>query len=251
MKAFSSDLIRSLRRIGLTEYEAEVYLALLSLGSATASDISKKCRVPISKIYEVIRSLIKRELIEVQPTRPKKFRPLDPDKTITPQIKLIKNELDSLTKEIRTYYQNPLKANAPDVFWLFNGKKELKHKTEELIRKAREELLIIAQEIHYINLDLIKLLPRNINLRIAANVDPNSKIHKSIVSYLREFGAHLKIYTKKDLWVIGVDSDEILIATPSSASDMTGIYISKNVFSKIFRKIFNKFWDSLEVLNTF
>lgn len=244
MANYDPQLIRSLRRIGLTEYEAEVYLTLLNLGSASASDISKKCKVPVSKIYEVIRLLSNRGLVEIQPSRPKKFHPLDPAKTIKPHIKRIKSELDSLAKLVVSYYKNPHQTAGKDIFWLFNGKKELKIKTEELINNAQKELLIIAQELHYIDLDLIKKLPSKIDLKIASNINFNSPLHRSIAKYLKDFGAELKLYSDKDLWVICTEN-AVLIATPYE-STMKGIYVSENGFFNILRKIFKVFWKNLK-----
>ena len=52
----------ALRKIGLTEGEIKVYLALLELGSATSGRITKKCGISGSKVYEVLDRLAKKGL---------------------------------------------------------------------------------------------------------------------------------------------------------------------------------------------
>lgn len=52
-----------LKRLGLSDKESKVYLALLSAGSCNISDISKHSGVPRPAIYRVIPFLQKRELI--------------------------------------------------------------------------------------------------------------------------------------------------------------------------------------------
>jgi len=51
-----------LQKIGLTNGEIKVYLALLELGSTTTWQITKKSRVSGSKVYEVLDRLIKKGL---------------------------------------------------------------------------------------------------------------------------------------------------------------------------------------------
>jgi sugar-specific transcriptional regulator TrmB len=52
-----------LTKLGLTEGEAKVYLALLKLGSSTVGPIVKKSKVAYSNIYEVLERLISKGLV--------------------------------------------------------------------------------------------------------------------------------------------------------------------------------------------
>ncbi len=51
-------MIDALSKIGLTEGETTVYLALLELGSSTTWNITKKSGISGSKVYEVLDRLI-------------------------------------------------------------------------------------------------------------------------------------------------------------------------------------------------
>ena len=46
-----------LRKIGLTEYETKVYIALLDLGKATSGEILQKSNLNTGKIYDILGSL--------------------------------------------------------------------------------------------------------------------------------------------------------------------------------------------------
>ena len=50
-------IVEQLRRIGLTEYEAKAYVALLTVHLSTALTVSKKAGVPRTRIYAVLESL--------------------------------------------------------------------------------------------------------------------------------------------------------------------------------------------------
>lgn len=52
-----------LRKVGLTEGEIKVYLALIELGSVTVGPVIKKARVSNSKVYEILDKLIHKGLV--------------------------------------------------------------------------------------------------------------------------------------------------------------------------------------------
>lgn len=62
-----------LRDLGLTEYGARTYLALLRLGRAEARAVSDVARVPQSKIYAVLDDLADVGLVHMHPEHPKKY----------------------------------------------------------------------------------------------------------------------------------------------------------------------------------
>src|SRR3990172_5267462 len=68
--------IRKLRDFGLTEYQARVYLALLDLGNATASQIPAISRVPRTRIYATMQQLHEKGLVEIIPETPLKYTPV-------------------------------------------------------------------------------------------------------------------------------------------------------------------------------
>ncbi|MUV88736.1 hypothetical protein GJ629_01590 [Halapricum sp. CBA1109] len=73
------DAIEGLTRLGLTTYEARVFLALQKLDTGTASEVAEVSEVPRSQVYGTADDLEQRGLIEIQETRPAVYRPVDPD----------------------------------------------------------------------------------------------------------------------------------------------------------------------------
>ena len=80
------DLLTDLMRLGFTEYEAKVYLALLRENPATGYQVSKQSGVPRSMVYDALSRLHTRgavqESIEDRATR---YRPIAPDLLIERQ----------------------------------------------------------------------------------------------------------------------------------------------------------------------
>jgi Sugar-specific transcriptional regulator TrmB len=50
-------IVVGLKKLGLTEYEARAYAALVGLGEATAREIHEASRVPRTRIYDILRDL--------------------------------------------------------------------------------------------------------------------------------------------------------------------------------------------------
>lgn len=74
----SPKLLSSLQSLGLTEYESKAYLALLSLGICNARELCAQSGVPSSKIYTIMEKFELMGLIEVQHSKPAKFKALEP-----------------------------------------------------------------------------------------------------------------------------------------------------------------------------
>jgi len=59
-----SELTDVLEDAGLSPYQAEAYVALLGLGTASATDVADSCDVPDPRIYDVLRDLESKGYIE-------------------------------------------------------------------------------------------------------------------------------------------------------------------------------------------
>lgn len=81
-KAMKTTIFK-LTQLGLSEYEAKAYTALLKENPLTAYEISKNSGIPSSKIYEVIRRLESRQIVQsIHGERSRMFIPVSPDEFI-------------------------------------------------------------------------------------------------------------------------------------------------------------------------
>ncbi len=70
----SNEALAALQRLGLTAYEARVYVALRKLQSATASEIADVSDVPRLQVYQTAAALENRGFIEEQQANPTRYR---------------------------------------------------------------------------------------------------------------------------------------------------------------------------------
>jgi len=68
--------VEAFERLGLTGYEARVFIALHRLGVGTAREVSEVTDVPRSQVYSAAESLADRGLVSVQQSSPMQYRPV-------------------------------------------------------------------------------------------------------------------------------------------------------------------------------
>jgi len=90
-------LIQKLRRIGLSKYEASIYISLLKSHVNTATELSKRSNVPRTKIYQILNSLQEKGWIKVYSGFPLLFKANPPEEVIE-RIKREQSELLDLLK---------------------------------------------------------------------------------------------------------------------------------------------------------
>src|SRR2546430_2939012 len=90
------DRVRKLKEHGLTEYQARVYLTLLDLGAATATQISPLSKVPRTRIYATMQQLHQKGLVQILPETPLRYEPVSFDA----YLRALGDDLRSRAKQI-------------------------------------------------------------------------------------------------------------------------------------------------------
>lgn len=84
----------SLRDLGLSEYEARAYRALLSTSPSTAKELSRASDVPMGRVYDVLKDLEQRGLARSQAaSRPKKYVAVEPEAALDRLLDAKREEL--------------------------------------------------------------------------------------------------------------------------------------------------------------
>jgi len=141
-----------LKEIGLTTYEAKVYLALVELGKTTSGEILKKADLKTGKIYEILDSLEKLGLVSVMKENgKKKFSPADPNRVydyleerrnkISQQEKEFQNILPELMTKIKSHKE---KVNI-EIYTGIKGLRSAYYKEFDYFKKGNTEYVIGIQ----------------------------------------------------------------------------------------------------------
>ena len=136
----TDDLRTTLEQIGdrfnLGEYEIEAYLAVLEHGELTASEIADRTESPQPRVYDTVRSLSDRGLVELRESRPMKIVAVAPEDALDG----VKQSLDDLVSELEARYTAP--ARDTEAVSLVKSRSTILRYIEEIIDGAEYELVL-------------------------------------------------------------------------------------------------------------
>lgn len=143
--------IFNLLKIGLTEGEAKVYLALSELGSSTVGPIVKKSSVAYSNIYDILNRLINKGIVSfIIKNKTKHFQAASPSNLIdflNKKEKEISKQKESL-KEILPDLEKLQELKSNQEAEIFLGKRGLKTAYEKLLKNTTKNDEISFFYIH-------------------------------------------------------------------------------------------------------
>ncbi|OVE84908.1 TrmB family transcriptional regulator [Natronolimnobius baerhuensis] len=143
----------SLRDLGLSEYEARAYRALLSTGPTTAKELSRASDVPMGRIYDVLNSIEQYNLVRSQTaSRPKKYVAVEPSTALDRLLEDKKRELDEKADQYESIVDDlsdELDAADPveDQFWTAAvGPEETTDLLLERLAAADNHIVMVAAD---------------------------------------------------------------------------------------------------------
>jgi len=154
MEVKMEEIIVYMKKLGFTEYESKVYIALLSKHPATAYTISQASGVPHSRVYDIARRLIKKGAAILYGKNPDAFSPISPEELIQKLKKGQNRYINELEKNLNkiTFTSNY------DPIWNISNRDEALRITRNIIKEAKqkiylgiwdEELKSLLPEIRY------------------------------------------------------------------------------------------------------
>ena len=144
-------IMASLRDLGLSEYEARAYRALLNTGPTTAKELSRASDVPMGRIYDVLNSIEQYNLVRSQTaSRPKKYVAVEPSTALDRLLDDKKRELEEKAEQYENIVDelsDELDAAEPveEQFWTASvGEAETTDLLLERLTAADERIIMVA-----------------------------------------------------------------------------------------------------------
>lgn len=216
-------ILEDLQEIGLTEYEAKVYVALLSKHPATGYQLSKESGVPRSMVYEVLKRLHGRGIaLETVESRATLYRPLPPNLLLDWHEAEFKKRVAGLRKGLDELF----KSRADDRVWSISGRSAVLTYAGQLIERAVKEtfLVLTDDDLRFLNQTIHCADDRGVEIKALltgrGRLDCGEVVyHPPLESELQELSSTLLVVS---------DESEVLIA--STSADMeTNATITRNL----------------------
>lgn len=133
------DNIATLKGIGMTMYEAQAYVTLTSLISATADEVSQNSGIPRSKIYDVLKKLNEKQFLEIEDGRPLTYNVKSPVEVLTREKERLNSEIDDTITRLTYIYENGMsQVQAP--IWRIYGVEKIIAQEIEIIKRAKKSI---------------------------------------------------------------------------------------------------------------
>ncbi|MFC3476764.1 TrmB family transcriptional regulator [Halobacterium litoreum] len=136
------DAVDALKRLGLTTYEARVFVALQKLGTGSASEVADIADVPRSQVYGAADDLEERGLVDVEQSNPTRYRPVDVDEARERLYRQLESEsdaafdyLDSVREEYGTADEQS------ESIWTVRGESNVVSRAAQLVSAADERVV--------------------------------------------------------------------------------------------------------------
>jgi len=225
---------------GFNLYEAKILSALNEVPSSTAKDISQISEVPKNKVYEILEDLLRTEIIEVLPTKPKKYN--------SPNLKeLIKNRLSSeaeklkeLEKQTDILLAETNEQEKIDSFWVTEGQHAMVGKIVKTMKKVKKESIgyIDIWTVRDENLKAIKNgMKRGVKFYFLGNIDTKTR---SIAKKYFDLGVEVKNYPVKEAGYSIFDSRYVQMRVTKAKT--ISIWIDNKYLAGIMREHFFENW---------
>lgn len=149
------DAVEALERLGLSNYEARVFVALQVLGSGTAREVHRVSDIPRSQVYGAADQLEQRGLVEIQHSNPIQYRAV----SLAEAKRLLERRFEQDRERAFDFLEKARQTDRPDQeerdeVWTIDGREHINDRIEEIIRSAESGIVLGAK--------LVELVPSRI-----------------------------------------------------------------------------------------
>ncbi|SEO78250.1 Sugar-specific transcriptional regulator TrmB [Halogranum amylolyticum] len=159
--------VESLERLGLSNYEARMFVALQKLGTGTAREVHRVADIPRSQVYGAADELEERGLVEIQQSTPKRYRPVSLEAARNRLEERLERERKQAFDYLETVQREKRGEETRDDVWTVRGRESVDDRTVDLAGGATDRILFAAVDLSSVPDDLLDVLRD----RAAAGVD--------------------------------------------------------------------------------
>ncbi len=135
-------IVEGLKKLGLTEYEARAYAALVGLGEATAREIHEASGVPRTRIYDILRDLAEKGFVEFIQGSPTYYRVVEPERVMERMREELLEAIDLSRRELKGLN---LEAQGSSPVWCIRSEWAIKNRVRNFLEAVDGDLTIFCQ----------------------------------------------------------------------------------------------------------
>jgi HTH-type transcriptional regulator, sugar sensing transcriptional regulator len=234
MERIPAALIQSLNELGLSNYEASVYAALVLFDNADAKEIIEFLSISKPSVYEALDRLAEMGLAVKRITKPARYSAISPEIAIEILMDKHTKAADQAREILVTLQKEKVTTDKEDALWTIYGDTNIEYKIRDLFSRAKSEILCMIGERYLPFIENIKI--RDISLRLMVISDdpgleeklqtlfPGKKAEIHVISTEKfsvpppfappEFAEMTRFMNFKNTLELIVDNEETLMVPP-------------------------------------
>lgn len=243
----NKELQSILTQIGLSENEARVYLAALSLGSATVMKIAKVADIKRTTVYAVVESLKQKGLMNIEIQGFKQLYEAEDPKKLEGILEIRKNQFKELLPEFSALYN--LKGGESVVKY-YEGLESIKSVYNNLLSdiKPHEEYIAISNAEQWLYLDekwfegfMERRAKLPISVRLLLQDSPKAQHY---AKFMKNFHYTARILPKDTKFTVSITVTPQRTVVHQLMSPSMAIVIENKSIVNMHKEMFEVMWAS-------
>jgi HTH-type transcriptional regulator, sugar sensing transcriptional regulator len=242
-----SNIAESLKSLGLTKYEALVYIALLKVAGGTATEIHEISGVPRASVYPVLDRLTQKNLVSVSNSSPKRFDAMPPEEGISNLLTSIEADAEEAKTVLSEIFSQRIgvERGTQELIWSIYGQDNIHIRISDLINHAKQNIRIMSSA-HLFTPEMIKTLEtagERVTIDIITDQWPGAApcnfrlfIKKPPIGY----GIERKSVAGG---VFLIDCKQVMVTMGAQDEGLTGLYSESEGFVRFFSTYWRFFKD--------
>ena len=263
----SEAITRQLLDFGLTDKEANIYLALLRNGKARAGEIARKLQLNRMIVYRVLTKLQERELVKATMEKPMKFIPIPLEKALEllireseTKLSLMRDRYDAVVDSWRSVISEPPTSDVLS-FKIVQGRKQIYDLLAKMFKSASNWIRLVTTKkdlvrFQYVDLDdaLKRAAKRGVKVQIVIQYEDDKL---DIVRHYASFASvkvvpiskatRLFIADDKEMIITFTTDDSMVLNTKQETCLKIESTEGKSLDTVV--DIFANFWESADELD--
>lgn len=239
-------LIECLKSLGMTKYEALVFIALLRVTSATASEIHESSGVPRASVYPVLSQLQDKDLVSVSQSAPKRFAAIPPQEAIDNLTARIAQDARQALESLTAIHEQKIASEqgSGELIWNIYGIAGIRKRLAELITSAETDIRIIAQP-QVLSAEVKNAIKRSTERVSIEIITPqwDGPVPKTMSIYLKKHpGFPKELDRAKDMMAGGIciiDGRRVMVIIGSGEEDAVALFSESAGFVRFFVRYYS------------
>lgn len=237
MSTGEPEAVDAFEQLGLTSYEAKVFIALHQLGAGTAREVAEITDVPRSQVYSVAESLEDRGLLEVQQSNPIRYRPVSVEEARDTLRDQFEREQDRAFEYVETVKNEPAGEETQEDIWTVRGRDRVDDRTVDILSQAEERIVFGTRLPELITESIERALAERAAAGVAVIiVSRREEIQRQFAGVegvsVEDPPAH-RTDDQRSGRIVIADDDSILLSVLGGEGDETAIWSSGSLFATV------------------